>query len=106
MEKEISIGDVAIIQKCSSNDVNVGDIIEYQMEGYTVIHRIIEKTQKNGEFYFITKGDNNLTPDQNEVREGQLIGKVIFKIKYIGYPAIWLHLLKEEEQMVKVDTGF
>ena len=106
MEKEISIGDVAIIQKCSSNDVNVVDIIEYQMEGYTVIHRIIEKTQKNGEFYFITKGDNNLTPDQNEVREGQLIGKVIFKIKYIGYPAIWLHLLKEEEQMVKVDTGF
>ena len=105
MEKEICVGDVAIIQKCKGNDVNVGDIIEYQMEGYTVIHRIIEKKQENGEFRFVTKGDNNISPDNEIVRENQLIGKVIFKIKYIGYPAIWMHLLQKEEQMVKVDKG-
>ena len=105
MEKEICVGDVAIIKKCNSNDVNVGDIIEYQMEGYTVVHRIIEKRQNNGKFSFITKGDNNNTPDRDEVKEDQLIGKVIFKIKYIGYPAIWLHLLQEEEQMVEVEKG-
>ena len=105
MEKEISVGDVAIIQKCKGNDVNVGDIIEYQMEGYTVIHRIIEKKQENGEFHFVTKGDNNISPDNEIVRENQLIGKVIFKIKYIGYPAIWMHLPQKEEQMVKVDKG-
>ena len=105
MEKEICVGDVAIIQKCKGNDVNVGDIIEYQMEGYTVIHRIIEKKQENGEFCFVTKGDNNISPDNEIVRENQLIGKVIFKIKYIGYPAIWMHLLQKEEQMVKVDKG-
>ena len=106
MEKEICVGDVAIIQKCKGNDVNVGDIIEYQMEGYTVIHRIIEKKQENGEFRFVTKGDNNISPDSEIVRENQLIGKVIFKIKYIGYPAIWMHLLQKEEQMVKVEKGF
>ncbi len=100
MEKEIYAGDVVIIQKCTPKDVNVGDIIEYQMEGYTVIHRILEKKQKNGEFYFITKGDNNNAPDK-EVREEQLIGKVIFKIKYIGYPAIWLNLMKVEEEKVR-----
>ena len=105
MEKEICVGDVAIIKKCNSNDVNVGDIIEYQMEGYTVVHRIIEKRQNNGRFSFITKGDNNNTPDRDEVKEDQLIGKVIFKIKYIGYPAIWMHLLQEEEQMVEVEKG-
>lgn len=105
MEKELYVGDVAIIQKCNANDVNVGDIIEYQMEGYTVIHRIVQKNQKNGEFYFVTKGDNNNAPDVAEVREDQLIGKVIFKIKYIGYPAIWLHLLQTEEQMVEVEKG-
>lgn len=105
MEKEICVGDVAIIQKCKGNDVNVGDIIEYQMEGYTVIHRIIEKKQENGEFHFVTKGDNNISLDNEIVRENQLIGKVIFKIKYIGYPAIWMHLLQKEEQMVKVDKG-
>lgn len=105
MEKEIYTGDVVIIKKCNPNDVNVGDIIEYQMEGFTVIHRIIEKKQKNGEFYFRTKGDNNNAPDQNEVREKQLIGKVIFKIRYIGYPAVWLHLLQVEEQTIGVETG-
>ena len=105
MEKEICVGDVAIIKKCNSNDVNVGDIIEYQMEGYTVVHRIIEKRQNNGKFSFITKGDNNNTPDRDEVKEDQLIGKVIFKIKYIGYPAIWMHLLQDEEQMVEVEKG-
>lgn len=103
MEKELFVGDIAIIQKCNSNDVNVGDIIEYQMEGYTVIHRIIEKKQKKGEFYFVTKGDNNKSPDKEEVREDQLIGKVIFKIRYLGYPAIWLHLIQEEEQRVEVE---
>lgn len=104
MEEELFPGDVAIIKKCNSNDVVVGDIIEYQMEGYTVIHRIVEKNQRNGEFFFVTKGDNNKYPDAKEVTEGQLIGKVIFKIKYIGYPAIWLHLIQEEEVVLEVET--
>ena len=105
MEKELYTGDVVIIKKCNSNDVNVGEIIEYKMEGYTVIHRVVEKRQRSGNFYFITKGDNNNAPDIEEVREDQLIGKVIFKIKYIGYPAIWLHLLQVEEKTINVETG-
>ena len=105
MEKELYTGDVVIIKKCKANDVNVGDIIEYQMEGYTVIHRIVEKRQRSGEFFLVTKGDNNNAPDVAEVREDQLIGKVIFKIKYIGYPAIWLHLLQVEEKTINVETG-
>lgn len=105
MEKELYTGDVVIIKKCNANDVNVGDIIEYQMEGYTVIHRIVEKRQRSGEFYFVTKGDNNNAPDVAEVREDQLIGKTILKIRYIGYPAIWLHLLQVEEKTVEVETG-
>jgi len=104
MEKELFAGDVAIIKKCNSNDIIVGDIIEYQMEGYTVIHRVIEKNQRNGEFYFITKGDNNKMPDALEVKENQIIGRVIFKVKYIGYPAIWLHLVQEDETQVEVET--
>ncbi len=101
MEDELYTGDVAIIQKCTINDVNVGDIIEYQMKGYTIVHRVIEKKQTDGKFYFITKGDSNELPDKKEVKEDQLIGKVIYKIKYIGYPAIWLHLIQEQ---IEVDT--
>lgn len=104
MKEELCIGDVAIIKKCNSNDIIEGDIIEYQMEGFAVVHRVVKKVQKNGEFYFTTKGDNNNQEDSELVREDQLIGKVIFKIKYIGYPAIWLHILRAEEQ-TQIETG-
>ena len=104
MEPELYVGDVAVIKKCNTNDVEEGDIIEYQMEGYTVIHRIKNKTQKNGQFTFITKGDNNNTEDSESVLEEQLIGKVIFKVRFLGFPAIWLHNLSVQEQ-VDVNTG-
>lgn len=104
MEPELYVGDVVIIKKCNSSDVEEGDIIEYQMEGYTIIHRIKNKNQKNGQFIFRTKGDNNDSEDSEPVSEEQLIGKVIFKIRFLGYPAIWIHNLSVQEQ-VEVNMG-
>ena len=106
MESEFHIGDVVIIKKCQSYDVSVGDVIQYKMDGYTVIHRVVEKTQSNGETVFITKGDNNNSADSKPVKEEQLVGKAVFKIKYIGYPAIWLNIVQHQEELnVEVDTG-
>ena len=99
MAPTLNVGDIAIIKKCNSNDINVGDIIQFQMEGFTVIHRVVEKHQTKGDFYFRTKGDSNSQPDTEMVEESQLHGKVIYKIRYLGYPAIWLHLIQEQEQM-------
>ena len=104
MEKELYVGDVVIVKKCNANDIVNGDIIQYQMKGYTVIHRVVEKKQKNGEYYFTTKGDNNPSEDKESVKEDQVLGKVIFKVKYLGYPAIWLNIIQSNEQ-VEVDTG-
>ena len=104
MEKELHVGDVVIIKKCSANDIEEGDIIEYQMEGYTVIHRVTKKTQKNGRFTFITKGDSNDNEDLQPVTQEQIIGKVIFKVRYIGYPAVWIHNLQTKENLT-VETG-
>ena len=55
MSPQINIGDIAIIKKCGPNDVKVGDIIEYKMPDFTVVHRIVEIKQENGKFYFATK---------------------------------------------------
>lgn len=104
MEPELKVGDVAIIKKCNANDIQEGDIIEYKMEGYTVVHRVKNKVQKKGQYIFTTKGDNNDQEDRDPVSEEQLIGKVIFKIKYIGFPAIFLHNLSVEQQL-EVETG-
>ena len=99
MESALYIGDVAIIKKCKSNDINVGDIIEYKSDNVTIVHRVVEKFQTKGEVYFRTKGDHNTTTDSKIVNEGQLVGKVIFKVRYIGYPAIWLHLIRQQETL-------
>ena len=99
MSPQINIGDIAIIKKCGPNDVKVGDIIEYKMPDFTVVHRIVEIKQENGKFYFATKGDNNSNRDKNLVTEDQLIGKCLFKIKYLGYPAIWISGVRTQNEL-------
>lgn len=104
MEPELHVGDVAIIKKCKANDLEEGDIVEYQLDGYTVIHRIKYKSQENGEFVFITKGDNNNVEDSKEVTESQIIGKVIFKIRFLGYPAVLFNNFGLKQD-ISVETG-
>lgn len=99
MSPQINIGDVAIIKKCGPNDVEVGDIIEYKMPDFTVVHRIVEIKQENGRYYFATKGDSNDSRDKNLVTEDRLIGKCLFKIRYLGYPAIWITGVKTQNEL-------
>lgn len=89
MEPTISIGDIAIIKKCNINDIKVGDIIEYRKDNISVVHRVIDVVQEGGEFHITAKGDNNDTVDK-QILEEQLLGKYLFKIKYLGYPAVWM----------------
>lgn len=89
MDPTIAVGDIAIIKKCSINDVEIGDIIEYRKENISVIHRVIDIIQENGEFFIVAKGDNNDSEDK-KVSEDQLLGKYLFKVRYLGYPAVWM----------------
>ena len=69
-------GDIIIVKK--EKDYEKGDIITYKLENnYLITHRIIEKYED----VFITKGDNNNTKDEKEVKQEDIIGKVIFIIK-------------------------
>lgn len=94
MYPNINMGDIAIVQKCNANDLEVGEVIEYKRKDFSVIHRVIEKTQKDGEFIFITQGDNNDGPDSDPVMEDQIVGKVIAKIPYLAWPTIWIDNLR------------
>lgn len=91
MEKTLMVGDVAILKKCTANDLEVGDIVQYQKENFTVIHRVISKYTEKGKIYFITKGDNNKDPDKDPVDESQVIAKEIFAVRYLGLPAVFLN---------------
>lgn len=85
-------GYIVISKKINKEDIkkiNVGDILEYQLESNVIIHRVIKIEEKDGMKIFTTKGDNNDFPDIKEVKENQVLGVVKFKIPYAGYPSVW-----------------
>ena len=91
MEPIIERGDAVIIEKIKNYDIlKEGNIIIYKKENKLVIHRIEEIKKENDKYYFITKGDANKTVDNWTVKEEEIIGRSLFKIKNIGYPTIWL----------------
>ncbi|MBS7635367.1 signal peptidase I [Candidatus Bathyarchaeota archaeon] len=98
MYPTLKIGDLLIVQG-GLNGVDVladpknGDIIvfrhPYRPDEF-VVHRAIEKYEKDNVWYFRTKGDHNLYPDSWVISEKDLIGKVVFTIPYLGYIKIYL----------------
>lgn len=105
MYPEIYVGDVVIVQKKTVEELKEKDIIEYQIENQFVIHRIINIENEKGTYAITTMGDNNSSPDSEPVYEEQVKGKVIFKIRYLGLPSIWLNKLLNSGEEIHVETG-
>jgi signal peptidase len=105
MYPEIKVGDVVIVMECSYNKLQIGDVIEYQIEDEYIIHRIVEIAEENGEYILTTKGDNNNSNDAEPVKQSQVVGKVIFKIKYLGLPSVKLNQIINSNKEIYVETG-
>jgi len=57
-------GDMVLVYKPAPDEIREGMIIVYRsLEGRLVIHRVIKVNVLNGDYYYVTKGDNNLLPD-------------------------------------------
>ena len=94
-------GDVVIYRKVDNNklkNIKKYNIIIYSKDGQAVVHRVVGKYIKDGEMYFITKGDANISNDLNPVSESQVIGVYQLSIKYIGYPSVWLNQIFNYEK--------
>ena len=50
----------------------------------TVTHRIIDIRQVNGEYEYVTKGDNNPTSDSDTAKYANVIGRVYMRIPQLG----------------------
>lgn len=107
MEKTLMIGDVVILKKCNAEELQIGDIVQYQKDNFTVIHRVISKYYEDGKCFLITKGDNNQVEDFMPVREEQVIAKEMFSIRYLGLPAVWLNNAKifKTPDVSGIETG-
>lgn len=92
MEPTIQTGDIVLVCKADPENLKADDIIQYQKDSYTVIHRIIEcNEEEDGLTGFITKGDNNNAPDDEAVLPGQVEGRVILVIPKVGKFTLWIH---------------
>jgi signal peptidase I len=95
----LHIGDLIIIQGVAPEEIEGapypdGDIIVFRQPsagGELIVHRAIDEVERDGIWYFQTKGDGNLSPDHGEVSEDQVVGKVILRIPWIGHIALFLH---------------
>lgn len=96
-------GDLVILLKVSDpSEIRVGDVVVYRSIGdRLIIHRVIEVRRVGNEYFYVTKGDNNLYPDIGDTIHGvsfsRIVGKVfsinshIVKLPYLGYLSLWFN---------------
>ena len=64
---------------------SVGDVITYSAgKNALVSHRVIKVIDKDGTFFYQTKGDHNNSVDGNLIEESSISGKVEATIPYFG----------------------
>ena len=88
MRKEIDKGDVVVFK--NNKKIKTGDIIVFEKDNIKIVHRVVKINKKENETIYYTKGDANSTIDDGFIKKDKIIGKVLFKIKYIGRPSLWL----------------
>ena len=85
MEKEIHKGDLIITKMIEPSTLKINDVIAFRDQENTVTtHRIIDMIEKDGVTYFVTKGDNNNTQDQNLVEYKDVEGIYVGRVPFVG----------------------
>ena len=82
-------GDAVIYDK--EAELEVGDVMAYALGGRIITHRITKIEEGDDGKIYHTKGDANMSPDNYEVMESLVLGKVSTIIKYIGLPTVWFN---------------
>ncbi|MHA1342035.1 MAG: signal peptidase I [Promethearchaeota archaeon] len=111
MTPNINKGDLLFVKHIPAEDIKAGthedltgDVIVYETQGVwpvptdaPVVHRVINKFQINGTWYFNVQGDANAYPDPPnspsltvDVPEDKIYGVVVGRIQKIGWIKIWL----------------
>lgn len=89
MEPTYKAGDIVVIRFTKPEELKKDDVITFissdpEIKGQTVTHRIVNVIDENGKIKFETKGDNNEVADETLVKADKVLGKVQFKIPFVG----------------------
>ena len=91
-------GDGVLYRKATANDLETGDIVVFSKGNTVVTHRVYSITRKGDSVVIQTKGDANNAPDGFSVYESDVLGIVEYRIKYIGFPTVWLNDLFDRRE--------
>lgn len=86
MEPVIHTGSLVIIKP--ESEYKEGEIITFMFnrnDKVPTTHRIVSVRQEGDNTFFLTKGDANENADPREIRERDVIGKVLLSVPYLGY---------------------
>ena len=95
MSGSIDKGDAIIYEDYDGQTIEVGDVIVFTRDENKIIHRVVDIKKINGVYRYYTKGDANEGMDSGYITDASVIGVINLKIKYIGYPTIWIRSLFE-----------
>ena len=96
MEPNIKVYDVVVVKKVRDfTKIKAGDVITFIStstlgEGLTVTHRVKEVVTTGDDIKFRTQGDNNSVPDSALASSKNVMGKVLFKIPWVGHIQFFL----------------
>lgn len=105
MRPTLQKGDLIVVQgglngdeiKAAPKDADTpGDIIVFPgervgMPGELIVHRAIRSNQDaNGLWHFVTQGDANSVADPGDVKETEIVGKVVWSVPLLGWPNLFL----------------
>lgn len=85
MKPSIKNSDFLIVSKSKNMNLEDGDVIAYNFNGKVYIQRVCNVINENGKRYYITRGDNNLNNNIEEIRENDIIGELKLKIPFLGF---------------------
>jgi len=102
--RTLQTGDLIIVQGIRAQDIYAapfnesgksGDILVFRLSSGSedlIVHRAVGVVVENGETEFVTRGDGNPGPGPGSPTPPQnVIGKVVFRIPWIGHLALFMH---------------
>lgn len=90
MTGTLNVGDATVFVQYKSQEINKGDILIFEKNNTNVIHRVVDIVKVGSENRYYTKGDYNQNIDNGYITEKDIVGICKLKIKYIGYPSLWI----------------
>lgn len=93
MTGTLNKGDAVIFEKYTDQEIKNGQVVIFDYNNIQTIHRVVEVQRINGEYRFYTQGDANKRKDENYRTKEDIYALVDLRVKYIGYPTLWIREL-------------